>query len=245
VCAGRRQQSPCVSVRLAERPVWEIEPRATGLHPSEFMAITIAIVEDDALIRENLSRLIDEAPGFRCAALYANAEQALQQIPREPPDVVLMDLNLPRVSGIECVRRLKQLVPRLRIMVLTVYEDSDKVFAALEAGAGGYLLKRTPPDKLLEAIRDIHEGGAPMSSYIARKVVQSFQKSSADVPEVNQLSPREQEILHLMASAYHNKEIATQLRISPETVRVHLRHIYEKLHVNSRSQAVVKLFHKE
>lgn len=209
------------------------------------MSIRVAIVEDDASIRENLSRLIDEAPGFRCDALYANAEQALHSIPRDPPDVVLMDLNLPGVSGIECVRRLKKLLPRLQIMVITVYQDSDKVFAALEAGAGGYLLKRTLPDKLLEAIRDMHEGGAPMSSYIARKVVQSFQKSTAHVAGLDTLSPREEEILHLMASGYHNKEIATQLRVSPETVRVHLRHIYEKLHVNSRSQAVVKLLQRD
>jgi DNA-binding NarL/FixJ family response regulator len=223
---------------------WAVD-RPIDLRLIEFMAITIAIVEDDASIRENLAQLIDDAAGFRCTAHYGTAEQALHQIPRDPPDVVLMDLNLPGVSGIECVRRLKKILPRLQILVLTVYDDSDKVFAALEAGAGGYLLKRTTPDKLLEAIRDIHVGGAPMSSYIARKVVQSFQKSTAHVSEIDQLSPREEEILHLMASGYHNKEIATQLDVSPETVRVHLRHIYEKLHVNSRSQAVVKLLQKE
>jgi DNA-binding NarL/FixJ family response regulator len=209
------------------------------------MAITVAIVEDDTLIREHLSRLIDGAAGFRSAGLYADAEQALHAVPRDPPDLVLMDLNLPGVSGIECVRRLKKLLPGLQILVLTVYEDSDKVFAALEAGAGGYLLKRTRPDKLLEAIRDLHEGGAPMSSYIARKVVQSFQKSTLHMPEVNKLSPREEEVLRLVASGYHNKEIAAQLRVSSETVRVHLRNIYEKLHVNSRSQAVVKLLSRD
>ncbi len=208
------------------------------------MTINIVIVEDDALIRENLSRLIDGAAGFRCAAAYANAEQAIQEIPREPPDIVLMDLNLPGVSGIECVRRLKKVVPQVQIMVLTVYEDSDKVFAALEAGAGGYLLKRTPPDKLLEALQDLHEGGAPMSSYIARKVVQSFQRLSPHAQDVDKLSPREEEILHLAGRGYHNKEIAVELNVSPETVRVHLRNIYEKLHVNSRSQAVLKLFHR-
>lgn len=202
-------------------------------------------MEDDALIRDNLSRLIGDATGFQCIAAYASAEQALQQIPRNIPDVVLMDLNLPGISGIECVRRLKKLIPGLQIMVLTVYEDSDKVFAALEAGAGGYLLKRTPPDKLLEAIEDLHQGGAPMSSYIARKVVQSFQKLRPDISEMDNLSPREEEILHLVAGGYHNKEIAGQLNISPETVRVHLRNIYEKLHVNSRSQAVVKFLKKE
>jgi DNA-binding NarL/FixJ family response regulator len=213
------------------------------LNGVEFVAITIAMVEDDVLIREHLSRLISDTEGFLCTAVYANAEQALQQIPREPPDVVLMDLNLPGVSGIECVRRLKKLVPHVQIMVLTVHEDSDRIFAALEAGAGGYLLKRTPPDKLLEAIQDLHRGGAPMSSHIARKVVHSFHRS-ATVPEVEKLSPREEEILHLAGQGYHNKEIATQLHVSPETVRVHLRNIYEKLHVNSRSQAVVKLLQK-
>jgi DNA-binding NarL/FixJ family response regulator len=209
------------------------------------MAISIAIVEDDAMIRENLSRLINETAGFHCAAVYANAEEALQHIPRECPDVVLMDLNLPGLSGIECVRRLKRLAPRLQIMIVTVYEDSDKVFAALQAGAGGYLLKRTPPDKLLEAIREIHQGGAPMSSYIARKVVQSFHESASGNLDLDALSPREEEILHLVAAGYHNKEIATQLHISTDTVRVHLRNIYEKLHVNSRSQAVVKMLQKE
>jgi DNA-binding NarL/FixJ family response regulator len=208
------------------------------------MAITVAIVEDDPLILENLSRLIQETPGFRCVAVFPNAEQALLQIPRNPPDVVLMDLNLPGVSGVECVRRLKKLLPKLQILVLTVYEDSEKVFAALKAGAGGYLLKRTSPDKLLEAIRDIQQGGAPMSSHIARQVVQSFQRSARSTPEVETLSPREEEILYLVSGGYHNKEIASRLSISLETVRVHLRNIYEKLHVHSRSEAVVKLFQK-
>jgi DNA-binding NarL/FixJ family response regulator len=208
------------------------------------MAITVAIVEDDPLILDNLSRLIEETAGFRCVAVFPNAEQALLQIPRDPPDVVLMDLNLPGVSGVECVRRLKKFLPKLQILVLTVYEDSDKVFAALKAGAGGYLLKRTSPDKLLEAIRDIQQGGAPMSSHIARQVVQSFQRSARSTPEVETLSPREEEILYLVSGGYHNKEIASRLNISLETVRVHLRNIYEKLHVHSRSEAVVKLLQK-
>jgi DNA-binding NarL/FixJ family response regulator len=208
------------------------------------MAITVAIVEDDPLILDNLSRLIEETAGFRCVAVFPNAEQALLQIPRDPPDVVLMDLNLPGVSGVECVRRLKKVLPRLQILVLTVYEDSDKVFAALKAGAGGYLLKRTSPDKLLEAIRDIQQGGAPMSSHIARQVVQSFQRSARSTPEMETLSPREEEILYLVSGGYHNKEIASRLNISLETVRVHLRNIYEKLHVHSRSEAVVKLLQK-
>jgi DNA-binding NarL/FixJ family response regulator len=209
------------------------------------MAISVAIVEDDALVREHLVRLVDGAAGFQCAGAYADGEQALHDLPRQAPEVVLMDINLPGISGIECVRRLKKLLPRLQVIILTVYEDSDRVFAALEAGAGGYLLKRTPSDKLLEAVREIHQGGAPMSSYIARKVVQSFQQRSPSAPEEANLSPREEEILHLVAKGYHNKEIADQLSISVETVRVHLRNIYEKLHVNSRSQAVVRFLNKE
>lgn len=209
------------------------------------MVIRVAIVEDDASVRAHLSRLIEEAAGFQCAGVYANAEDALQHIPQDPPDVVLMDLNLPGVSGVECVRRLKRIVPQVLILVVTVYEDSDKVFAALRAGAGGYLLKRTPPDQLLAAIQDLHQGGAPMSSLIAREVVRSFHSLEPHAPDVDRLSPREEEILHLVAKGYHNKEVASQLGISPETVRVHLRNIYEKLHVNSRSQAVVRLLTKE
>jgi DNA-binding NarL/FixJ family response regulator len=204
------------------------------------VSISIAIVEDNAEIRENLSRLIDASIGFRCVGTYASGEDALRRIPHELPDVVLMDIHLPRMSGIECVRQLKGDLPKLQIVMLTVYEDSDKVFAALEAGASGYLLKRTPPEKLLESIREVHQGGAPMSSYIARKVVQSFHRRAAASPERAKLSPREEETLHLVAKGYHNKEIAERLNISIETVRVHLRNIYEKLHVGSRSEAVVK-----
>jgi len=209
------------------------------------MAISVTIVEDDALVRENLVQLVEGAAGFRCAGACADSEQALQDIPRQAPDVVLMDINLPGISGVECVRRLKKLLPQLQVMMLTVYEDSDKVFAALEAGAGGYLLKRTPSDELLEAVRELHQGGAPMSSYIARKVVQSFQQRAPSAPEAARLSPREEELLRHVASGYHNKEIADQLNISVETVRVHLRNIYEKLHVNSRSQAVVRFLTKK
>lgn len=209
------------------------------------MSIDVAIVEDDAGIREHLSRLISSTAGYSCAGIYANGQEALRQIVRRPPDVVLMDINLPRMSGVECVRRLKGVLPKLQVVMLTVYENSDVVFSALEAGASGYLLKRTPPEKLLEAIQEVHAGGAPMSSYIARKVVQSFRQRGQASPEIAELSPREEEILALVARGYHNKEIADQLKISTETVRVHLRNIYEKLHVNSRSEAVVKFMQKE
>jgi DNA-binding NarL/FixJ family response regulator len=209
------------------------------------MAVNVTIVEDDALVRENLVQLVEGALDFRCAGACADGEQALRDIPLQAPDVVLMDINLPGISGVECLRRLRKLLPHLQVMMLTVYEDSDKVFAALEAGAGGYLLKRTPADKVLEAIRELHQGGAPMSSYIARKVVQSFQRRAARVPEEARLSPREEELLFRVAKGYHNKEIADLLNISVETVRVHLRNIYEKLHVNSRSQAVAWLLTKK
>lgn len=209
------------------------------------MSITVSIVEDDAEIRESLVQLIDDAPGFRCRSAFKTAEEALRQIPREPPDVVLMDINLPRLSGIECVRQLKSLLPRLNIVMLTVYENSDKVFAALEAGANGYLLKRTSTERLLQALREVHAGGAPMSAFIARKVVQSFHRRRTSSPELDQLTPREEELLRCVSTGSHNKEIADQLDISVETVRVHLRHIYEKLHVGSRSEAVVKFLQKE
>lgn len=209
------------------------------------MSINVAIVEDDAGIRENLSRLIGGTAGYSCSGMYGSGQEALRQIARQPPDVVLMDINMPRMSGVECVRRLKAILPKLQVVMLTVYENSDVVFSALEAGASGYLLKRTPPEKLLEAIQEVHAGGAPMSSYIARKVVQSFRQRAQSSPEVAELSPREDEILALVARGYHNKEIADQLKISTETVRVHLRNIYEKLHVNSRSEAVVKFMQKE
>jgi len=208
------------------------------------MSISVSIVEDDAGIRESLTQLIGESSGFACRGAHSSAEEALRAISQNPPDVVLMDINLPRLSGIECVRRLKSALPKLQIVMLTVYEDSDRVFEALEAGAGGYLLKRTPSDQILAAITEVHKGGAPMSSCIARKVVQSFQKRRRTSPELDQLTPREEEILHQVAKGYHNKEIGDRLQISTETVRVHLKNIYEKLHVGSRSEAVAKFLRK-
>jgi len=206
------------------------------------MSIRVSIVEDEARIRKQLSALITDAPGFRCAGVYASGEEALREIPRQPPDVVLMDINLGGISGVECTYRLKKVAPQVQIVMLTVYEDSEKIFAALEVGASGYLLKRTPPDEILKAIKDVQQGGAPMSSYIARQVVQSFaRKTDAQAPE---LAPREADVLALVAKGYINKEIAEKLGISLETVRSYLKNIYEKLHVRSRTEAAMKFFNK-
>jgi DNA-binding NarL/FixJ family response regulator len=204
------------------------------------MVIAVSIVEDDAGIRENLRKLIDGAEGFTVRGVYASGEEALKGIPRDPPDVALMDLNLPSISGVECIRKLKIALPKLNVVVFTVFEDNEKLFSALKAGACGYLIKRTPPEKVLSGIRDVFEGGSAMSSFIARKVVQSFYETESSNPELARLSAREEETLKLAAKGFHNKDIATELKISTETVRVHLRNIYEKLQVSSRSQAVVK-----
>ncbi len=200
---------------------------------------TVAIVEDDTVIRSSLRRLVDGASGCRCVCACSTAEEALQEVPRHLPDVVLMDIHLPRKSGIECTARLKADWPKLRVMMVTVYEDSERIFQALQAGASGYLLKRSDPDDILRAIKDIKEGGAPMTSQIARKVVESFRKSTS-APKVEELSERESEILDLLAKGYATKEIADKLSVSVNTIRTHLQHIYEKLHVRSRTEAVIK-----
>jgi len=200
---------------------------------------SVGIVEDDAVLRQTLSRIIGDTRGFRCVAACATGEEALIELPVHQPAVVLMDLNLPQMSGIDCIRRLKELLPATPIIVLTVYEDSEHIFRALKAGANGYLLKRSEPEEVLTAIKDAREGGAPMSSQIARRVVLSFHEpaqSNADVA----LTDRENEILSFLSQGFANKEIADKMNISVPTVRTHLRHIYEKLHVRSRTEAVVK-----
>ena len=172
----------------------------------------------------------------------ATAEEALRRLPTLSLDVVLMDIHLPGMSGIECIRRLKQQQPQLQITMLTVFEDHDRIFQSLAAGASGYLLKQTPPGKLLEAIAELHHGGSPMSAQIARQVVEAFQRPAAAQAGGESLTPREQEIIHLLARGYLYKEIADQLGLSVETVRTHLHRIYEKLHVHTRTEAVMKLF---
>lgn len=209
------------------------------------MKTTVAIVEDNGAICASLERVIASSADMRCLSASRNAENALRVIPQNVPDVVLMDIELPGVSGIECTARLKRLLPNLRVLILTVYKDHDQIFRALEAGASGYLLKRSSTEEILRAIRDVKEGGAPMTAEIAAKVVQSFHRPAATPNALVQtLTARESEILGLLARGYVAKEIADQLGISYETVRGHLANIYEKLHVRSRTEAVIQYFQK-
>lgn len=205
------------------------------------MPITVSIVEDNDRVRESLAVLINGTNGFICKSAYPNAEEALNEIPSHTPQVVLMDIDLPGMNGIECVRKLKALKPKLQIVMLTVYEDSERIFQALQAGAIGYVLKQTPPAEILQAVEQAHRGGAPMSCEIARKVVQSFHQLSAGTVS---LSPREREILDCLAKGFLYKEIALRLDIGYETVHQHVSNIYEKLHVRSRSQAVAKYLNR-
>src|SRR6185369_3417713 len=200
----------------------------------------IAIVEDNRLIRESLEDYLRTAPECQCVWLGATGEEALKQIPRHQPDIVLMDIQLPKVSGIECTARLKQILPALKIIMVTVYEDTDRIFKALRAGACGYLLKCCTPEELLSAVREVHQGGAPMSREIARKVIESFQTPVVAAARVEELSARETEILELLAEGHSNKQIASRLSLTEGTVRWHLWHVYNKLHVRSRTEAVLK-----
>jgi DNA-binding NarL/FixJ family response regulator len=205
------------------------------------MPVTVAIVEDDAGIREMLERVVARAPGLDHVASFANGEGALEGLPGLAPNVVVMDIQLPGMSGIECTRLLKKVAPATQVLVFTVFGDSDQVFRALEAGASGYLLKRTARAELVDAIKQVWDGGAPMSGEVARKVVESFRKPlAANHPEAEPLTPREEEVLSLLAKGYITKEIADQLAISFDTVRFHLKHIYRKLHVRSRTEALLK-----
>ena len=204
------------------------------------MAITVSIVEDDRATRENLAALLDGATSLRCVGTYATAEKALVGIPRTPPDVALVDINLPGMSGIECVAQLRLKLPDLQVLMLTTYEQSDLIFDSLRAGANGYLLKTTPPDELIAAFEEVRSGGSPMSIRIARKVVQYFQQSQGGDPDVGRLSPREYEILSLLAKGRLYKEIVDDLGISHSTLRTHQMHIYEKLQVKSRTEAAAK-----
>lgn len=204
------------------------------------MAIAVCIVEDDAPARKIFAGWISRASGFRLAGEWGTAESALPALPEKKPDVVLMDINLPGMSGVEAVRQLKPLLPQTQFVMLTVYEDADHIYNALAAGATGYLLKQTPRAELLRALEDVHHGGSPMTSNIARKVVQSFRQSPALATDSDGLSPREQEVLDLLARGYLYKEIAERLNISVPTVNTYVRRMYEKLHVRSRAQAVAK-----
>jgi DNA-binding NarL/FixJ family response regulator len=202
--------------------------------------ISVSIVDDEKSLCESIATFLNGSPGFRCVSIYGSAEAALKRLPAERPDVVLMDINMAGMNGIECVSRLKVLSPQIQILMLTVYDDTDQIFKALAAGATGYLLKRNDPEELLQAIRDVQAGGSPMSNSIARKVVASFQKASQGGEKQALLSAREQAVLDCLAQGLAYKQIGDQLGISINTIRTHLRHIYEKLHVQSRTEAVAK-----
>lgn len=199
---------------------------------------TVAIVEDNATIRQTLAEWIDETPGYRCVGACETAEQALVTIPNLAPDVVLMDIQLPNLSGIACTVRLRELLPEVQIIIVTVYRDYDKIFKALQAGACGYLLKRSNQEELIHAIAEVRSGGAPMSSEIARRLVESYQQIPASEPQA--ISRREEEILNLLCQGFSNKEIGDKLSVSIETVRSHLKRIYDRLHVRSRTEAAMK-----
>ena len=204
------------------------------------MRISVSIVEDDAQVRASLARLIDSSSGCHCVSRHGSAENALQEIPSIKPDVALMDINLPGINGVECVRLLKPQLPATQIIMLTVYQNTEHIFDALAAGATGYLLKQPPPDELLAAILEVHAGGSPMSSHIARKIVQSFQRVVTPSPEAQALTPREAQVLDLLAKGFLYKEIAETTKTTYATVHTHIRHIYEKLHVRSRTEAVAR-----
>jgi DNA-binding NarL/FixJ family response regulator len=208
------------------------------------VAITVSIVEDNPQLRATLARVISRADGFQCLSHYASAEEALQGLPGDAPNVVLMDINLPGMNGVECVRRLKPLLPTTQIVMLTAYEDTENIFNSLTAGASGYLLKRTSSAELLAALKEVQQGGSPMTAHIARKVVQSFQRAGPSPQPTENLSQREQEVLDCLAQGFLYKEIAEKLGISYETVHTYIRRIYEKLQVRTRTEAVAKFLRR-
>lgn len=202
--------------------------------------VRVAIVEDQDAVREGLALLIDAAEGYRCVGAYADAEAAIDEIGRDPPDVVLMDIGLPGMDGIEATRRLRGAAAGPQVMMLTVYEDESRIFESLRAGATGYVLKKTPPSELLDAIASLHRGGSPMSSQIARRVVEVFHEPAPSAAATADLTDREREILELLVRGYRYREIGARLFITLDTVRTHIRHIYEKMQVRSRSQATAR-----
>jgi DNA-binding NarL/FixJ family response regulator len=202
--------------------------------------VTVSIVEDDPATRLNLVALLTHDRDLRCLGAHPDAETALREIPREAPQVALVDINLPGMNGIECVARLKALLPTLQVLILTTYEDRELIFHSLRAGAKGYLLKNMPPAELVQAVRQVHAGGAPMSMHIARKVVDFFAEHTRPASEVENLSRREHEVLTLLAQGYLYKEIGDKLGLSLNTVRTYLQRVYEKLHVQSRTEATAK-----
>jgi DNA-binding NarL/FixJ family response regulator len=204
------------------------------------MKRSVIVVEDDRGLQQQLVKILGTAPDMQCIAAFSSAEDALPQISKKSPDVVLMDIKLPAMSGIECLTIIKKFAPSVQIIMVTVYEDSERIFQALKAGASGYLIKSGPPEQLLEAIRDVYNGGAPMSGPIALKVVQHFHKMGPSPKEAENLSPKERQVLDLLAMGYIYKEIGIRLNIGTETVRTYVKKICQKLHVRSRIEAVAK-----
>lgn len=200
----------------------------------------IAIVEDNRITRDGLETIVNLSPDFRCIATFATAEDALRELPKLPVELVLMDIQLPNLSGVECVAKLKELRPELKAIMVTVYEDPDRIFRALRAGASGYLLKRSTPEEVLNAMREVQHGGGAMSGEIARKVIGYFQAQAATTAAVDDLTPREREVLELVVHGLSNKEISDRLSVTIAAVRWHLKHIYQKLHVHSRTEAALK-----
>lgn len=208
------------------------------------MAIKVSLVEDSEQLRGTLARVVGRADGFECVSQYGTAEDALESLPKDKPNVVLMDINLPGMNGVECVRKLKQALPDTQVVMLTAYEDTENIFNSLAAGASGYLLKRSSSAEILQAIKDVLKGGSPMTAHIARKVVQSFQRSGPSQQATENLSQREQEVLDALAQGLIYKEIAEKLGISYETVHTYVRRIYEKLQVRTRTEAVAKFLRR-
>lgn len=209
------------------------------------MPIEVCVIEDNRDTRESLVRIINETAELHCAGSYSSGEAALQEMPAAKADVALVDINLPGISGIECVARLTSLMPRLQVLMLTMYEERDLIFNSLRAGAKGYLLKKTPAPELIQAVEQVHAGGAPMSMQIARKVVDHFGRINNPTSDFEKLTRREETILELLAKGALYKEIADQLSISLSTVKGHVQHIYEKLHVQSRAEARERFFRGE
>jgi DNA-binding NarL/FixJ family response regulator len=213
-------------------------------NPSGEETIKVALVEDSREEREALGILLRDSPGFSCVGAFESGERALQELPKLFPHVILMDINLPGISGTDCILRLRPIMPATRILMLTVFEDHDRIFQSLRAGANGYLVKKTPPARLLEAIADAHEGGAPMSAAIARQVVDAFHEAGPHHDELAALAARELQVVNLLAQGFLYKEIADQLGISMGTVRTYIGRIYEKLHIHSRHEATLKVLPK-
>ena len=202
--------------------------------------IKVGIVEDNKTVREGFETLINRTPGFQCVCTCATVAEALRMIPKAAPDVVLMDIQLPDATGVECTARIKELLPALHIVIVTVYEDSERIFQALRAGACGYLLKRAQPEKIIAAIQEAKDGGVPMTPEIARKVIGQFRNQATAAAEVERLTDREKEVLELVMHGLGNKAIADRLGVTVAAVKWHLQHIYEKLHVHSRTEAALK-----